>query len=131
MPDWSLKKFRSYKQVSVALLYEQLMTYHSLHKANKSPKGDGIVLHNSVDGCKKVAHTLYVAEVLVVFVVGQEHILHLLQVDISACIGEWRIWIRMWNVFACEDWDVAICSMYIFFYMADPIEWGKVSPRFS
>jgi hypothetical protein len=33
----------------------------------------------------------------------------------------------MWNIFASEDGDVTICSMYIFLYMADPIEWGKVS----
>jgi hypothetical protein len=47
--------------------------------------------------------------------------------DIGAGIGKWGIGIWMWNVFAREDGDVAICSMYIFLYMADPIEWGKVS----
>jgi hypothetical protein len=49
---------------------------------------------------------------------------------IGASIGEWRIWIWMWNVFAREDGDVSICSVYIFLYMADPIEWGKVSLDF-
>lgn len=106
------------------------MKYHSFHEANEPPECDGIVLHNGVYGCKKVAHALYIAKVLVVFVVGQEHVLHLLQVDIGACVSKWRIGIRMWNIFACEDWDVAICSVYIFLYMADPIEWGKVSLGF-
>jgi hypothetical protein len=70
MPDWSLKKFRSYRQVSVASWNELVFTYHSLHEADKSPEGYSIVLHDSVDGCEKIAHTLYIAEVFVVFVIG-------------------------------------------------------------
>jgi hypothetical protein len=50
--------------------------------------------------------------------------------DIGTGICEWRVRIWMWNVFAREDWYVAISSVNIFLYMADPIEWGKVSLGF-
>jgi hypothetical protein len=51
--------------------------------------------------------------------------------NIGAGISKRRIWVRMWNIFAREDGDVSICAMYIFLYMVDPIEWGKVSLGFS
>jgi hypothetical protein len=31
----------------------------------------------------------------------------------------------MWNVFASEDWDIAICAVYVFLYTTNPIEWDK------
>lgn len=34
----------------------------------------------------------------------------------------------MRNILACEDGNIAICSVYIFLYTANPIEWGRVSP---
>lgn len=52
--------------------------YHSLHKADKAPKCNSIILLNSVDGCKEVAHALHIAQITIVFVVSQKHILHLL-----------------------------------------------------
>ena len=105
-------------------------TYHALHESDKGPEGDGIILHDCIYGCKEVAHTLHIPEVLVVLVVCQKHILHLLQMDISAGVCEWRVRVWMWNVFARKDWYVAISSVYIFLYMADPIEWGQVSLGF-
>jgi len=45
--------------------------------------------------------------------------------DISTDICERRVGIRMWNVFSSEDWDIAICAMYVLFYTANPIEWDK------
>jgi hypothetical protein len=50
--------------------------------------------------------------------------------NIGASVSEWRVGIRMRNVFARENGDVTVCSVYIFLYMADPIEWGKVSLGF-
>jgi len=34
-------------------------------------------------------------------------------------------------VLAGEYWNVAICSVHVFLYMTDPIEWGNVSPAIS
>jgi hypothetical protein len=130
MPDWSLKKFRSYS--SQCLIDDRnVVAYHAFHESDKGPEGNSVVLHDRVYGCKEIAHALDVTQVLVVLVVCQEHILHLLEMDISASVRKWRVWVRMRNVFACEDWYVAVCSVYIFLYMADPIEWGKVSLSLS
>jgi hypothetical protein len=104
-----------------------IVTYHSFHESNKAPKGNRVVLHNGINRCEKITHALYVTEILVVLVIRQKHILHLLQVDIGASIGKRRVKIRVWNVFASEDWNIAVCSVHIFLYVADPIEWGKVS----
>ena len=43
---------------------------------------------------------------------------------IGANISKGRIRVRMWNVFARKYWDVSICSVHIFLYTSDPIEWG-------
>jgi hypothetical protein len=43
--------------------------YHSVHESYKAPERDSVVLHDSVNGREKVAHALYVSEILVVLVV--------------------------------------------------------------
>lgn len=100
-------------------------THHAVHEPHKAPEGNCIVLHDCVDGREEIAHTLYVAKTLVVFVVGKQHILHLLQMDVRANICKWRVGIRMRNILTSKDGDIAICAMYILLYTTNPIEWGK------
>lgn len=76
--------------------------YHSVHKPDECPESDGVVLHNGIKRCKEIAHALNVAQIGVVFVVGQEHVLHLFHVDIRASIRERRVGVWMGNVFACK-----------------------------
>jgi hypothetical protein len=102
-----------------------LQTYHALHESNKAPECDSIILHDCVDRRKQIAHTLNVAKILVVFIIREEHILHLLQVDVGAHIGKRRVGIRVRNVLTSEDGDITICAMYVFLYTTDPIEWDK------
>lgn len=64
-------------------------TYHSLHKSSKSPERGSIILHYGVDGSKQIAHALNVAQVFVVLIVCQEHIFHLLKVNIRTDLGKW------------------------------------------
>ena len=65
-----------------------IITYHPVHKPYEAPESNGIILHDCVYGCKQVTHTLYVAEIFVVLVVCEEHILHLFEMDIGADISE-------------------------------------------
>ena len=44
---------------------------------------------------------------------------------IGADICERGVGIRMRDIFAGENRNVAICAMYILFYTTDPIEWDK------
>jgi hypothetical protein len=37
---------------------------HAAHEADEGPEGDGVVLHDGVDGGKEVGHSLHVSEVL-------------------------------------------------------------------
>lgn len=89
--------------------------YHSVHKPDECPESDGVVLHDSVKRSEEIAHALYVAQVGVVFVVGQEHVFHLFHVDVRACICEWRVGVRMGDVFSCKQWNRAVCPVDIFF----------------
>lgn len=102
------------------------LTYHAIHKTYKAPKGNCIVLHDCVDGCEQIAHTLYVTKALVVLVVGEQHVLHLLQMHIGTNVCKWRVGIRMRNVLAGEDGNIAVCAMYILLYTTDPKEWEKL-----
>jgi hypothetical protein len=45
--------------------------------------------------------------------------------DIGANFSKGGVGIGVWYVFASEDWDIAVCAMYILFYTTDPIEWDK------
>lgn len=45
--------------------------------------------------------------------------------NVGAHVRERRVGIGMRNVLAGEDWDIAVCAMYIFLYTTDPIEWDK------
>ena len=89
------------------------ITYHPIHKAHKCPERHGIILHNCVQWGKKIAHSLYVTQVGVIFIVRQEHVLHLLKMNIGAHIGEWGIWVRVRNVFSGKQRNRPICAMNI------------------
>lgn len=127
MPDWSRRKLRSCLHVSPINDYNShgKCTYHALHESNKAPECDGIILHDCIDGRKQIAHALNVAEILVVFVVRKKHVFHLLQVNIGTSFRKRRVRVRVGNVLAGEDGDIAICAMYVFLYTTDPIEWDK------
>ena len=88
--------------------------YHSFHEASKGPECHCIILHDCVERSKKVAHTLDVAQFGVIFVVCQEHVLHLLQVHVRPRVGERRIGVRMGNVFPSEQRYQTICTVDIF-----------------
>ena len=71
-------------------------TYHTIHKLHETPECDSIILHDGVYRCKQVAHALDVAEISIVLIVRQEHVLHLLEMHICAdiCKGRVRVWMR-------------------------------------
>jgi len=102
-----------------------IRTYHALHESNKAPECNSIILHNCVDGRKQIAHALNVAKILVVFVIRKKHVFHLLQVNVGAHIRKRRVRVRVRNVLAGEDGNIAICAMDVFLYTTDPIEWDK------
>ena len=102
-------------------------THHPFHEPDKAPEGDGIVLHDCVNRRKQVAHALHVAEILVILVVGKQHVFHLLQVDVGADVRKRRVWVGMGNVLSLEDGNGTICSVHILLYSTNPIEWGQVS----
>ena len=52
-------------------------------------------------------------------VVGQEQVFHLLEMDIGTRLGKRRVWIRMGDVLAGEERDVAIGAVHVFFYRGD------------
>ncbi|KAI7091849.1 RabGAP/TBC [Hortaea werneckii] len=104
---------------SHAGLVAEKVAFHSLHEADEAPKRYRVILFYSVDWCKEIRHALHVTKVAVVFVVRQQHILHLLKMNIGAGLSERRIRIRVRDVFAGEEWDVAICAMDILFYRGD------------
>ena len=93
----------------------------------EAPKCNGIVLHHSVDWGKKIRHALYVAQVAVVLVVGEEHVFHLLQMDIGAHVCERRGGIRVWRIFTREEGYCAIGSMDVFLCCQDPKEWDSLA----
>lgn len=99
-----------------ARLVAEEVSLHAVHKADETPEGDCVVLHDCIDGREEIAHALDVAEVLVVLVVGKEHILHLFEVYVRPNVGERRIWIGVRDVLSFEDGNVAICSVHILLY---------------
>jgi hypothetical protein len=119
-----------------ARLISDKISGHAPHETHKGPEGDRVVLHDCVDGGKEVGHPLNVAEVLwlpvagvlaglrrktVVLEVGEEHVFELLEVDIRAVAAgneEGGGGIRMRDVFASEEGDVAVCAVDVFFYCA-------------
>lgn len=76
--------------------------YHPVHESNKAPECHCIILLNSVNRRKKVAHTLDVTQITVIFVIGEEHIFHLFEMDIRTDLGKGRVCVRMWNVFSLK-----------------------------
>lgn len=110
---------------------------HAPHEAGEGPEGKGVVLEDGVDGGQEVGHALDVAEVLgvrirgvgagggggfVVFEVGKEHIFELFEVHVCAVAAgdiKGRGRIRVGDVIASEEWDMAVCAVDVFFYGAD------------
>ena len=105
------------------ILAETSTTYHSIHEANKAPKGNCIVLFDRINGGKEVAHALNIAQIGVVLIVSQEHVFHLLKMHIGANIREWRVRVWVWNVLALEKRNMSVCPVHIFLYMADSQQW--------
>ena len=103
------------------------VAFHPAHEVREAPEGYGVVLGDGVDGREQVGHSLDVAEVAVVFVVGEEHVFHLLEVDVGAALGEGGVGIRMWDVLAGEEGDVAVCAVDVLFCVPD----GEVSSVIS
>ena len=52
-----------------------------------------------------------VTEILIVLVIGQEHILHLFQMNIGAGFRERRVGVRVGDVLARKDCDIAVCAV--------------------
>ncbi len=75
---------------SHAALITEEITLHAVHKVLESPEGDGIVLHDGVNRSQEIGHALNVAEVAVIFVVCEQHVFHLLEMDIGPHIRERR-----------------------------------------
>lgn len=96
---------------------------HAAHERGEGPEGHGVVLKDGIEGREEVGHALHVAEGRVVLVVGQEHVFHLLEVDVGAGVSEGGVGIWVRGVFACEEGDEAVCSVDIFFYSEDPKRW--------
>lgn len=44
---------------------------------------------NGVDRSQKIAHTLDIAKVTIVLIIGEEHIFHLLKMNVGADLCKW------------------------------------------
>lgn len=95
-------------------------TYHALHEADKTPEGDSVILHDCINGCEQIAHALNVAQVTIIFIVSQKHILHLFQVNVCAHVSKWRFRIWMRDIFPFKKGNMPIRAVNIFFYMSNP-----------
>ena len=102
-------------------------SYHSIHKAHKSPEGNGVILFYRIDRSQKIAHTLNIAQSGVVLIVGKQHVLHLFEVDIRADLRKRRVRVRMRNVFAFEKRILAVGTVDILFYVSNPKQWDKLA----
>jgi len=89
--------------------------YHSLHELDETPECQSIILHDSVDWSQEVTHALHVAEIAVVFVVGQQHVFHLLEMDVRADLREGRVRIGVWDILALEQGNMTISAVNILF----------------
>lgn len=87
--------------------------YHSIHEPDEGPESDCVILHDGVNWCKEIAHSLYIAKIWTEFIICQQHVLHLLQMHIGADIHEWGVGVGVRNVLAREERDGAICAMNI------------------
>lgn len=47
----------------------QWASCHSLHKTNETPEGNGIILHGCIYGREEIAHSLNVAQLVIVFII--------------------------------------------------------------
>lgn len=108
-------------------LVPEEIPFHPLHEFDKAPESEGVVLHDGVDGREEIAHALHVAEVAVVFIVGEQHVFHLLEMDVGADFGEGGFGVRMCDVFAFEEGDVAVGAVDVLFYIADPEKWVELA----
>lgn len=66
---------------------------------------------------------MHVAEITVMFVVGQQHVFHLLEVDVRADFREGRVRIGVGDILALEQGDMTIGAVNILFYIANPKKW--------
>lgn len=74
--------------VSHPTLVPEEVAFHLLHELTEGPEGHCVVLHYGVNGREEIGHALDVAEGGVVFVIGDEHVFHLFEVDVGADLGE-------------------------------------------
>lgn len=79
----------SKKLIPHAGLVAEKVTFHTIHKVLEAPKSDGVVLQDSIDRSKEIGHALDVAKVAIVFVIGEEHVFHLLKMDICSDVCKW------------------------------------------
>jgi len=98
--------------------------YHALHEIDKAPECYGIVLHDCIYWGQQVAHALNITKLFVVLIVSEQHVFHLLEMNIRPYFRKRAVGIRMRRVFASKKRDVAIGTVNILFYIADPVKWG-------
>lgn len=107
---------------------------HAAHEGGEGPEGQGVVLGHGVERGEEVGHALDVAEGVwgvvggvwvrggrgvIVFEVGEEHVFELFEVYVGAgAIGivEGGGGVRVGNVFAGEEGDVAVGAVDVFFW---------------
>jgi hypothetical protein len=88
---------------------------------DEAEKGDGVVLHDGVDGRKQVAHALHIAQVLIPLIVCEQDLLHLLEMDVGADLRERRVRIRVRAVLARKERQVPVGTMDVLLYRAHPV----------
>src|SRR5436190_12407363 len=109
----------STKKVKDPTLAFGSLTHHPIHETNEAPECDSVVLHHRINRCQEITHTLNIVKVAVVFIICQQHVFHLLQMDICTTLSEWRIGVRMRKIFSCKKRDGAICAVNILLCSAD------------
>lgn len=92
-------------------------SHHPVHEANEGPESNCVILHHSVERCQEIAHTLYIAQIWVVLVVCEEHVLHLLQMHVGTRVREWGVGVWMRDIFSSEKRNRAVGAMNILFYL--------------
>lgn len=65
-----------------------MYTYHPIHETDKTPKSNGIILHDRIYWGQQIAHALHIPEIAVILIIRQEHIFQLLEMHIRADLGE-------------------------------------------
>lgn len=79
MPDWSRRKLgfcASTKLNNVQPAIKRKIPYHTIHHGNEAGKGEsGVCLHGDVERRAQVRHALDIAQLSLVDVVGEQHLL--------------------------------------------------------